>query len=196
MRVFVAAALVLPFALYAILALTRRRRYRSLASKLGATHIGAGWFAPGRIAGDGFEIEATKVGKSFCTEVRMAAGSTPGTFFLQREFFGEEPDWKFVRVSAPGKERVFLWEVAVTRHVEPSEQQRDSLLRWLRRGAQFSSIRASLTAARVRRMLIAEGFVSTSFNGIVTSLARLQHTLDAFRQLVPDGGVLAARKRA
>ena len=116
------AVFLLPFAVYAVVARMRPARYRALASRLGAKHESAGWFAPGKIVGPGFEIESAKVIKAFRTRVQVAASETPGTFFLDPRFFADFPDWSHARVPAAGTQRVFLWEIAVQRHVEPERE--------------------------------------------------------------------------
>jgi hypothetical protein len=181
-----AVPLALPFVVYAIVALARRARYRSLASRLGAEHVSSGWFAPGKIKGDRFEIEAVRVGKSYRTEVRVAPRTAPGIFFLRREFFGDRPDWKFVSVPGSRRERVFLWEIALPRAVEPTRAQRESLQAWLATCAPLSVVRDALAAAKIRRILIEDGSVSTTFGGIVSRFARLQRAIHALRQLTPQ----------
>jgi len=189
---FLVAVLALPFVGYALVALTRKARYRSLASKLGATHIDRGWFVPGAIAGERFEIEAAQVGKSYRTRLRVDVGGTPGCFLLRPGFFGESPDWAFAWVPGARNERVFLWEVAVRRLVEPTREQRDRLLHWLARSSQRAGLHEVLAAAGIREIFIDDGSISVRFRGIVSNLARLQRTLEALRRLAPDDRAPAA----
>jgi hypothetical protein len=52
------AAILLPLAVYAVVALGRRPRFRALAAALGGTHVDRGIWKPGGIEGDGFAVEA------------------------------------------------------------------------------------------------------------------------------------------
>lgn len=170
---------------YGMLALRRRARYRSLASRLGARHVDAGWFRPGTIAGTDFELEAVQVGKTYRTRMLVAAGDTPGPFLLGREFFGDAPNWSHAKVSGTHNERVFLWQVTVGGYVEPSREQRESLLRWLPPDALSADTPAALAAAKIREVVIADGAVSTRFSGILSNPARIQLALEALRRLTP-----------
>ncbi|NOT31588.1 MAG: hypothetical protein HOP15_14165 [Planctomycetes bacterium] len=193
---FVAVVLALPFGVYVLVALMRKASYRSCAARLGAAYVERGWFAPGLIAGEGFEIEPEQVGKSYRTRVRVAVGSSPGRFLLRPGFFGESPDWSFARVAATRINRVFLWEVAIGGFVEPTEEQRAALLGWLGRGSLRSDTHPSLAAAKIREITIKDGFVAVSFRGIVSDFARLQRTLEALRLLAPDERSAKAREIA
>lgn len=178
------AAVGLPFVLFALLCRARRARFRALADALHGAHVDAGPFVPGGIHGTDFEIEAAKSGKAYRTELRVAAGRTPGTFVLQTEFFEGFPDWRCARVPGVRRERLFFWQVSLPGYVEPDEAQRAQLLRWLAPPPHADTLEA-LRSAKVREVRIDDGFVSASFSGIVTNLERLRRTLDALRSLAP-----------
>jgi len=178
--------LALPFVAFALLALRRRARQRSLASALGARHVDAGWFRPGTIAGADFELEAAQVGKTYRTRLSLSAAGTPGTFHLRREFFGAVPDWSFAWVPGRRQERVFLWHVELAGCVEPSREQREALLRWLPRAAPETQ--AALAAAGIRELVVADGAIATTFRGILSDRARVELALAALRCLSPGVG--------
>lgn len=193
MDVLLAALLALPFVLFALVTWRRRARFRSLAPALGGTHTSSWPFVPGRIRGADFEIEAAKVGKSYRTLVRAAAArGTPGTFLLKPEFFEGFPNWGSVRVRAVTRQRAFLWEVSLPGWGEPDKEQRSLLLRWLGSWPPHSGLDEKLRSAEVREIWVEDGFVSTDFRGIVTSLARLRPALEALRALSSGGQRLAA----
>ena len=183
---------------YAIVALTRKPRFRALAAKLGAAYTDTGWFAPGKITGDRFVIEAytRSLGRSstYRTSVRVAARGTPGRFLVKPGFFEVFPNWEFVKVLELRSERVFVTEISVPRYVEPTGEQRDIFLQWLARASVNPAlIHEALTTARIREIVIEDGSIVTSFRGFVSNFARLQRTVDVLLRLageVPAGPTL------
>jgi hypothetical protein len=193
---FLFALLALALALHALLACRRLSRFRELAASLGARHVAAGWLAPGTIAGEDFEIEAKRVGKSYWTEVRVRAGRTPGNFHLRPAFFRAQPDWASARVPAAVRQRVFLWQVELPGYVEPNDEQRRSLGRWLNRRCLRADFADDLASAKVRDVIVTDEFVSIHCRGILQRRERARRVLDLLRQVVPEerdrGGQRAA----
>ena len=184
---FVISWLVLPVALYAIVALTRRPRFRALAQILGAAHVDNGLWRPGSIAGDGFTIEIStrwsgSGSSTYHTRVRVTAPGTPGRLFIKPGFFKAFPNWKFVKAIEPRLERAFVMKVTVMRFVELSREQREHFLQWLPTALDPAQVHAALTRARVRDIIVEDGSLMTSVSGCVSNFARIKRIVDALKQ--------------
>jgi len=195
---FAISFVALPVLGYAIVALTRKPRFRALASKLGAAYTDTGWFAPGKITGDRFVIEAytRSLGRhsTYRTSVRVAARGTPGRFLVKPGFFKVFPNWEFAKILELRPERAFVTEISVPRYVEPTREQREIFLQWLARASVNPALlHEALTTARIREIVIEDGSIVTGFSGFVSNFARLQRTVDVLLRLageVPAGPTL------
>ena len=172
----------IPFALFALLTVARKKRLRSLAESLGGRQMDVGWFSLGRIIGESFEIAPLKVGKSYRTDVRIVS-KTPGTFLLDPRFFEGFPDWDFAKVPACRTERAFFWHVTLPGYAPPSAEQRQSLLGWLPRTLEARRFCNELGEAGIRAIEVAEGSVSTSLRGLVLNRSRLHRALEVLDEL-------------
>ena len=175
--------LAVPFVLFGLLTLSRKRRLSDLAASLGARQEDVGWFSLGRIVGERFEIAPTKVGKSYRTEVQLDSEGAPGKFLLLPRFFESFPDWDFARVPAQRTERAFLWHVTLPGHAQPSTEQRQALLGWLSRTLDAASVHSALEKDRIGEIWVADGSVSVSLRGLVLDRSRLRRTLDVLGEL-------------
>lgn len=191
-----AMCLALPFVAFAGIARLRRSRQRALAAALGAEHVDQGPFAPGVIRGEDFHIEVVRAGKACRTRVRVAARSTPGIYWLKPGFFSGDPDWTQTRVPAVVVQRAFFWRVGVPGTAFPDEGQRDALLRWIRPPALSTVYAASLAAARIHEIDVADGGVSVSFAGVVQDRERIERTLVALRELPAERAGSGRRRTA
>jgi hypothetical protein len=82
-----------------------------------------------------------------------------------------------------------LFHVTHPGYGPPTDEQRNVLWRWLTRGSSDRRLSYEmLTAAKIRRIVVGDERVSTTFNGIVSNASRLRHTINLLRQLASDDG--------
>jgi hypothetical protein len=185
--VILSGVLAVVFAIYSVVALTRRRRLQAAARVLDAQYIDEGWFRPGRLSGRGFTIRIVAVRRSFFTDIEVETARTPGSYFVDAGFFEKWPAWDHVRVPGRRRERAFVVGLSVPGYVPPDDAQRDALWRWLTRGGRERRLSSTmLDAANVRRITIDDRGVSTSFGGIVSDAGRLGRAVDLLKRLVQD----------
>jgi hypothetical protein len=177
------AILALPFVAYAFLVVARRARCRATAERLGGRCIQQGAFETGAIVGDDFSVEPLKVGKSVRTTVRVLADGCPNDFVLRPAFFAASPQWSEARVHVATRHRAFLWEVALPGLGEPSDAQRRELLAWLDPRTLDANFAAELAQAKVRELLVSDGFVGTRLSGVVLDAERLRGLIALLRQV-------------
>ena len=181
----VLVALVL--ASYAVIALLRKRRFQSLSSRLGARFVETGLFAPGRVVGDGFAIEASVIGagryRRYRTIVQMAATRTTGAYLVKAAFFENFPDWRFVKALGTHSERVFVTTVTFPRYLDCTPEQRQGLLDCLgpRASVEAGQLHQALRRLRIRELSMENGLVTISFRGAVSNRDRIEGTLNVLR---------------
>jgi len=170
-------------------ALARKVRLRSTATALEGEYIDEGWFRPGHIVGRGFAVRIVPARRSFRTHVELSASSVPGPYLLDAGFFDAWPDWNHAKVPQVKRERAFFFHVTYPGYGPPTDEQRNVLWRWLTRGSSDRRLsNEMLTAAKIRRIVLGDERVSTTFNGIVSNASRLRHTINLLRQLASDDG--------
>jgi hypothetical protein len=190
------AFLALPFVLWGVLVWTRRARCRQTAERLRGRCIQQGAFETGAIVGDDFAVEPMKVGKSVRTTVRVAADGCPNDFVLRQGFFAASPCWSEARVHAATRQRMFLWEVALPGLAEPSEARQRELLLWLDPRVLDARFGEALAEAKVRELIVSDGFVGTRLSGVVLEPERLEHVIALLRRLGRPYAVAAPFARA
>ena len=172
---------------YGLVALARRARLRAAATALQARYSGGRLTRLGTIEGSGFTIRIVQVRRSFRTRVEVPIRHSPGTYFLDAEFFRTPPDWSRAKVPGRRTERVFFWSLSLPGYALPNQEQRDMLSKWLNRGRADRRLRReALDAARIGSIAIDDGGVSTTFDGMVTNPDRLRGAIDLLRQLAVD----------
>jgi len=169
--------------LYGAIALARKHRFKALATSLGAVHVDTGIFAPGRIEGRDFEIEARTVGmgryKKYRTSIQVTSAGAPGRYLVKPEFFEHFPDWKHALALGVHEERAFVVTVSWPRYREADASERQLLLDWLGRSRTFDPHRVGrqLQVLRIRDITIEKGSLAVSFPGAVSRVDRLRDTL-------------------
>jgi hypothetical protein len=188
MGVVIAGAIVLVvLGLYSVMTLSRRARVRRAAAALGGEYFPEGVFGPGRIVGARYTIRVAALRRSFFTDVDVRSRDTPGRYVVDAPFFDGWPDWAHVKVPGSTTTRAFVFELSLPGYRAPTEAEREALWRWLHRGSAPRRLESNLLAsARIQRITIGDGVVTTFFNGIVTDTARLQSTLDLLGRLAID----------
>jgi hypothetical protein len=189
------AILALPFAAYGFVVWSRRVRCRQAAERLRGRCIQHGSFETGAIVGEDFAIEPLKVGRSIRTTVRVSADGCPNDFVLRPGFFAAAPQWSEARVHVVTRQRAFLWEVALPGLGEPTETHRWALLSWINPRALDASFGEALAQAKVREVLVSDGFVGTRLPGVVLEPERLERLIALLRQVGASAESFAPRAR-
>jgi len=175
--------------LYGVIALARKHRFKALAAALGAVYVETGVFAPGRITGRDFVIEARTVGlgryKRYRTNVQVTSPGAPGPYLVKPAFFEKFPDWAHALALGSHSERAFVVTVSWPRYRESDANERQALLDWLGRTRTFDPRRAhrTLQALRITDITIEKGTAAVSYPGAVTRVDRLRDTLAVLRSL-------------
>ena len=177
------AILALPFAAYGLILWRRRVLCRQAAERMHARCIQHGSFETGAIVGEDFAVEPLKVGKTIRTTVRVSADGCPNDFVLRPGFFQASPQWSEARVHVVTRQRAFLWEVALPGLGEPTEAHRWALLSWINPRALDASFGDRLKQAKVREVLVSDGFVGTRLPGVVLEPERLEPLIALLRQI-------------
>lgn len=187
-QIFAASIIALVIIVYGFIALRRRARFRTLALELGAIFIDTGRFAPGKVSGNDFSIEAHTLGvgrsRRYYTTIKVSVPKAPGTYLLKTSFFEHYPDWQCAKALGSATERVFIATISFQRYLELSPDQRDALLSWLGRCSfRTGEFHQALKKNRIKELVLSEASIATTFRGIVSNLDRLRGSLNAIRLL-------------
>jgi hypothetical protein len=175
---------------YGIVVYFRRARLQKAATALDATYTAGSWGRPARIVGQHFKIEIARIGKAFTTSVEVRTRSSPCRALFYPQFFEKYPDWEYARVLSPHEERLFVVRASILRYGVPTEKQKRVLWSWLNRGSAARHLSDDLLKkARIKRIVVGDDHVSTSFGGIVTNITRLRYTLAALEPLAFEESV-------
>jgi len=195
-ELFVAAVLALPFALFALLTLWRRARFRRLAQELGGRWTSTALFAPGALEGPDFRLEVVRRGKGYGTRVSVAVRASPGVFLVRAAFLAEASGAAHVFVPGVRTERVFGAELRFGGLVPAEREQRQALLAWLPPAAELRRLHAALEEARIDELELDPTHLAASFRGIRSDATHLRRTLAALRGLAAGRTEEARRARA
>ena len=186
-KIFAASIIALVLIFYAVLAWRRKARFRALALELGGTYTDTGKFAPGKVTGRDFSIQARTVGfgrhSAYYTMLEVFGGDMPDKYLLKTPFFENYPNWKFAKTLGTSNERVFVTTISVPRYLELSQEQQATLLSWLDRSSlNIKEFHTCLKRSRIKELVVSETSISTQFKGIVSDPGRLRDTLNVLRR--------------
>jgi hypothetical protein len=127
--VYIASFFFFLLIIYCVHIQLRRRRYRQIASELGAEYQSQGSFKSGKIAGSGnnrkytVENEDGARGSSTWTVIQMQCVNKGIPLHIHGRFFKNFPNWKYAFTRGDRTERVFVTNVTLQNVGIPLEEK-------------------------------------------------------------------------
>ena len=129
-------AIGIPLLIYTLLNQRRKNRFSSLARQIQGKYIHAGFFKPGKIVGHyeakQFSVEPFTAsggkGSSYRTAINVECKYDKEAFVIQKDFFKNFQDWKYVFKLGQRTEKVFFWTLNLKNVYIPIDENGKLLL--------------------------------------------------------------------